>query len=174
LISSTAANADENITGVSGQKGNGTITVLGISQMKITTMETVAGRSNEETLGVVRGSALWSKRIMKYNHGGLRGLQYTTMEDMDDGLNAAKEKAEAKAKAQAKELGADSIIGLRLEVFEMSDGLFTAVATGTAVRTAILPAAMPVFNAAAANDDDIDVMPYIVKQTPRMLSSLMH
>jgi uncharacterized protein YbjQ (UPF0145 family) len=141
--------------------------------MKLTTMETVAGRTNEETLGVVRGSALWSRRVMKYNRGGLRGLQYTTMSDMSDGLNKAKEEAEAKAKAQAQELGADSIIGLRLEIFEMSEGLFTAVATGTAVRTAALPAAMPVFNA-AANDDDVDVMPYIVRQTPRVVSSLMH
>jgi uncharacterized protein YbjQ (UPF0145 family) len=141
--------------------------------MKITTMETIAGRTNEETLGVVRGSTLWSKRIMKFNHGGLRGIQYTTMNDMADGLNTAKEEAEAKAKAQAKEMGADAIIGLRLEIFEMSEGLFTAVATGTAVRTAALPAAIPAFNS-PANDDETDVLPYIVKQPLRVVSNLMH
>jgi uncharacterized protein YbjQ (UPF0145 family) len=141
--------------------------------MKLTTMETVAGRINEETLGVVRGSSLWSKRITKYNHGGLRGLQYSSMDDMAEGLNTAKEQAEKKAMAQARELGADSIIGLRLEVFEMSEGLFTAVATGTAVRTAALPAAMPAFNA-AANDDDMDFMPYMAKPVLRAVSNMMH
>ncbi len=141
--------------------------------MKLTTMETVAGRVNEETLGVVRGSSLWSRRITKYNHGGLRGLQYSSMDDMADGLNAAKEKAEKKAMEQARELGADAIIGLRLEVFEMSEGLFTAVATGTAVRTAQLPAAMPAFSA-AANDDEFGVMPYMVKPALRSVSNMMH
>lgn len=141
--------------------------------MKLTTMETVAGRINEETLGVVRGSSLWSKRITKYNNGGLRGLQYSSMTDMADGLNNAKEEAEKKAKEQARELGADSIIGLRLEVFEMSEGLFTAVATGTAVRTAALPAALPVFNA-AANDDDMEFMPFMAKPMLRAVSNMMH
>jgi uncharacterized protein YbjQ (UPF0145 family) len=142
--------------------------------MKITTLETIAGRTNEETLGVVRGSALWSRRIMKYNHGGLRGLQYTTMDDMAEGLDGAKEAAEAKAKAQAKALGADAIVGLRLEVFEMSEGLFTAVATGTAVRTEALPAAMPAFNSAANDDDEDHVMPYMVQPAMRLVSNLMH
>lgn len=141
--------------------------------MKMTTMETVAGRTNEETLGVVRGSALWARRMMKFNHGGLRGMQYTTMRDMADGLNNAKEEAEAKAKAQAAAMGADSIVGLKLEVFEMSEGLFTAVATGTAVRTEALPAAIPAFKQ-AANDDDVEFMPHVVKSATRIVSSLMH
>ena len=65
--------------------------------MKISTTETIAGRLVEETLGVVRGSILWSRRIMKFNHGGLRGLSYTSMDEMSEGLLQAKEGAEAKA-----------------------------------------------------------------------------
>ena len=136
-------------------------------------METIAGRVNEDTLGVVRGSALWSKRITKYSNGGLRGLQYTTMVELAEGLNSAKEEAEQKAQAQAKALGADSIIGLRLEVFEMTEGLFTAVATGTAVRTSELPKIMPSF-AAAANDDAFEAIPYIQKRNIRLASHVMH
>ena len=136
-------------------------------------METVAGRVNEETLGVVRGSALWSKRITKYSQGGLRGLLYTTMEDLAIALNDVKDQAEAKAKQQAKDLGADAIVGLRLEVFEMSEGMFTAVATGTAVRTSALPAAMPAFSA-AANDDDFTAISHVQRPTLRMISNVMH
>jgi uncharacterized protein YbjQ (UPF0145 family) len=141
--------------------------------MRVTTLETVAGRVNEETLGVVRGSALWSKRITKYCNGGLRGLQYTTMEDLALALNNVKDEAEAKAKEQAKALGADAIVGLRLEVFEMTEGMFTAVATGTAVRTSALPVAMPAFQQ-PANDDDYNSMAYVQKPALRMVSSLMH
>ena len=148
---------------------------LGTSQMRTTTLETIAGRTNEETLGVVRATALWSKRVMKYNHGGLRGLQYTTMDDLANGLNEAKEAAEAKTIAQALAMGADAIVGLRLEIFEMSEGLFTAVATGTAVRTAALPMAMPAFAPAAANDDDDEAfMPLMARQPLRVVSHLMH
>jgi len=141
--------------------------------MKITTMETIAGRSTEETLGVVRGSALWSKRITKYNYVGLRGLQYSSMEDMAEGLNFAKDEAEKKAMAQAKFLGADAIIGMRLEVFEMSEGLFTAVATGTAVRTEALPAAMPAFEQ-GANDDEFSAIPFIPKPALRVVGGYLH
>lgn len=141
--------------------------------MRVTTLETVAGRVNEETLGVVRGSAIWSKRITKYNHGGLRGLQYTTMEDLANALNDVKDQAEKTAKAQATAMGADAIVGLRLEVFEMSEGMFTAVATGTAVRTSALPVAMPAFQM-AANDDDFGIAAYNHKPALRMVSNVMH
>ena len=137
-------------------------------------METIAGRSTEETLGIVRGSALWSKRITKYSYGGQRGLQHSTMDDMADGLNNAKEEAEKKALAQAKFMGADAIIGMCLQVFEMSDGLFTAVATGTAVRTEALPAAMPAFEQAANDDDVFSAIPYMPKPALRVVSSYIH
>jgi uncharacterized protein YbjQ (UPF0145 family) len=142
--------------------------------MKLTTMETVAGRINEETLGVVRGSALWTQRIMKNSYHGLRGLSYGDNSDMADGLEKAREAAEKKAMAQARELGADAIIGLRLEVFEMTAGMFTAVATGTAVRTSALPAAIPAFNQAANDDDEMFVMPYMSKPVMYAGSNLRH
>jgi uncharacterized protein YbjQ (UPF0145 family) len=142
--------------------------------MRVTTMETIAGRVNEDTLGVVRGSALWSKRITKYNYGGLRGLQYTTMEEMAIALNDVKDQAEASAKLQATKMGADSIVGMRLEVFEMSEGMFTAVATGTAVRTSALPAVMPAFQAPANDYDMAESVAYLPKPALRVVSSSMH
>ena len=144
--------------------------------MKITTTETLAGRLVEDALGVVRGQVLWARRVMKYNSSGLRGLNYTTMDEMSDGLQKAKDEAEANAKAQAKALGADAIICLKLEITELSDGLFQAVASGTAGRTSVLPRAMPMF-AAAANDDDEDVfstIPVMDKPAIRLVSSYLH
>ncbi len=145
--------------------------------MRISTTETVAGRSVEETLGVVRGSILWSRRIMKFNHGGLRGLSYTSMDEMSEGLLLAKEGAEAKAMHQARLLGADAIINLKLELTELSDGLYQAVATGTAVSTQALPkaiAALPVEVLAENDDDAFASVPVFNKPAVRMLSSAVH
>ena len=151
--------------------------ILGTSQMRITTTETVAGRLVEDALGVVRGQVLWARRVMKYNNSGLRGLNYTTMDEMADGLQKAKEEAEAKAKAQAKALGADAIVNLKLEITELSDGLFQAVAIGTAVRTSALPHATPSLAPASAANDDEDVfsmVPVMGKPAIRLVSSYLH
>ena len=145
--------------------------------MKISTTETIAGRLVEETLGVVRGSILWSRRIMKFNHGGLRGLSYTSMDEMSEGLLLAKEGAEAKAIHQAKLLGADAIINLKLEMMELSDGMFQAVAMGTAVKTEALPraiTALPVAISVDSDDDAFAMVPVFSKPAIRLVSSAIH
>ena len=145
--------------------------------MKISTTETLAGRMIEETLGVVRGSVLWSRRIMKISHGGWRGLSYTSMDEMSEGLWQAKEGAEAKAVHQAKLLGADAIVNLKLEIMELSDGLFQAVAMGTAVRTEAMPQATSglSFADSAENDHDAFAMvPIFKKPAVRLVSSAVH
>ena len=146
--------------------------------MKISTTETIAGHLVEETLGVVRGSILWSRRIMKFNHGGLRGLNYTTMDEMAEGLFLAKEGAEAKAIHQAKLLGADAIINLKLEIMELSDGMYQAVAVGTAVKTEALPRALspalPITFSADNDDDAFAAVPVFDKPAVRLVSSALH
>ncbi len=109
--------------------------------MKVTTLETVAGRMVEETLGVVRGSVLWSRGLKKFSRGGIRAMEYMTNEDVAEGLNQARLDAEEALKRQALSLGADAVVGLRFEILEMGAGMFQAAATGTAVRTSALPQA---------------------------------
>ena len=109
--------------------------------MRVTTLETVAGRMVEETLGVVRGSIMWSRGLKKFSRGGIRAMEYMTNEDVADGLNQARLDAEEAMKRHARAMGADSIVGLRLEIMEMGSGMFQASATGTAVRTSALPMA---------------------------------
>ena len=113
--------------------------------MKVTTLETVAGRIVEETLGVVRGSVLWSRGLKKFSRGGIRAVEYMTKEDVMEGLNQARIDAEEAAQRQAKLLGADAIIGLRIEVVELAGGMFQASAMGNAVKTSALPSVVPAF-----------------------------
>ncbi len=143
--------------------------------MKITTTETIAGRLVEETLGVVRGSVLWTRSMMKFDHGGMRGLSYGNMDEMSDGIEHAKDEAQTKAKTQATVLGADAIINIKFELMELSNGVFQAIATGTAVKTTSLPSALPIL-ALADNDDDSDVsfVAKVAQPNLRLVSSLMH
>ncbi len=134
--------------------------------MKVTTLETVAGRIVEETLGVVRGSVLWSRGLKKFSRGGIRAVEYMTKEDVMEGLNQARIDAEEAAQRQAKLLGADAIIGLRIEVVELAGGMFQASAMGNAVKTSALPSAAPAFGrrmdlpfAAPANDSAV-ILPF--------------
>ena len=50
-------------------------------------------------------------------------------------------------------MGADSVIGVKIDVIEMSNGVFCVNATGTAVKTLALPASVPSFESAAPSAD---------------------
>jgi uncharacterized protein YbjQ (UPF0145 family) len=131
--------------------------------MRVTTLETIAGRVVEDTLGVVRGTVMWSRGLKKFSRGGIRAVEYMTTEDVAQGLNKAREDAEATLIRQATAMGADAIVGMRFEIVEMGAGMFSASAMGTAVRTGAIAAptpaqAMPVVGP-AANDGAV-VLPF--------------
>ena len=131
--------------------------------MRVTTLETFAGRSIEETLGVVRGSAIWSRRISKNSTAGHRALEHMTVDEVADGLGSVREKAEAKMMANAKTMNADGVIGVKIELIELGNDMFQAIAYGTAVRSETLPAATPAFASSfgqIANDFDAVVLPF--------------
>ena len=125
--------------------------------MIVTTLDGIAGRMTQETLGVVRGTSLWTRRVMKSSFGGIRHMQVTGVKDLDLGLNEAKEQAHKAMVEQARAMDGDSIIGVKIDVVEMSNGVFCVNATGTAVKTLALPASVPSFDVAspaASTDTD--------------------
>ena len=136
-------------TGTTSAAGGGISAALnqgiGESQMIVTTMDGIAGRITEETLGVVRGTTLWTRRVIKSSYGGIRNFEVTGLQQMDQGLNDAKDQAHKTMVEQAKGMGADSVVGVKIEVAEMSNGVFCVNITGTAVKTLKLPASVPSF-----------------------------
>ena len=111
--------------------------------MMMTTLDGVAGHITEETLGVVRGTALWTQRLTKTSMGGIRHIHATTAQDLDHGLNVAKEQAQSFMREHAAKLGADAVVGFRLEMTELANGAYCINAVGTAVKTVRLPALVP-------------------------------
>lgn len=129
--------------------------------MIVTTLDGIAGRMTQETLGLVRGTSLWTRRVMKTSFGGIRHMQVTGVKDLDLGLNEAKEQAHQAMVNQALAMDGDSIIGVKIDVVEMSNGVFCVSATGTAVKTLSLPASVPSFDVASPaasteTDEDFD------------------
>ena len=125
--------------------------------MFVTTMEGIAGRITQETVGVVRGTHLWTRRVIKSCFGGIRNFEVTGVKEMDAGLQEAKEIAQAAMVQEAKAQGADSVIGVRIEVAELSNGVFCVNSTGTAVKTLALPASVPAFDTTPPMDMDQDI-----------------
>ncbi len=121
-------------------------------QMIMTTLDGIAGHITEETLGVVRGTALWTQRLTKTSMGGIRHISANTSQDLDQGLNVAKEQAQSFMRDHAAKLGADAVVGFRLEMTELVNGTYCINAVGTAVKTIKLPAVVPVPPQAPAND----------------------
>ena len=117
--------------------------------MIVTTMDGIAGRITQETMGLVRGTHLWTRRVIKTSFGGIRNFEVTGVQQMDQGLNDAKEQANKAMIDQAKALGGDAVIGVRIDVVEMSNGVFCVNATGTAVKTIPLPITVPFFRGSA-------------------------
>jgi uncharacterized protein YbjQ (UPF0145 family) len=144
--------------------------------MKVTTLETIAGQSVEETLGVVRGSAIWSRRISKNSTAGHRALEHMTVGDVADGLADVREQAEAKMIQNATKMGANGVIGMKIELIELGNDMFQAIAYGTAIISEALAAATPAFQTPvfantfghAANDYNAVVLPF----QPRRNASL--
>ena len=97
------------------------------------------------------------------------------MKEMDAGLKDAKDRSHQAMIEQAKVMGADSVIGVRIQVIEMSNGVFCVNTTGTAVRTIALPAMVPAFNAALPPEIGMKFDPGILIARPASEgSSLRH
>lgn len=143
--------------------------------MIVTTMDGIAGRITEETLGVVRGTTLWTRRVIKSSFGGIRNFEVTGLQQMDQGLNDAKDQAHKAMVEQAKAMGADSVVGVKIEVAEMSNGVFCVNTTGTAVKTLKLPASVPSFeiNPPVEKDMEFD-MSFLAARPAYEGSTLRH
>jgi uncharacterized protein YbjQ (UPF0145 family) len=127
--------------------------------MRVTTLETIAGSSIEEVIGMARGSAIWTRRISKNSTAGHRALEHMTMNQVADGLAEVREKAEAKMIETAKAMGANSVIGMRFELVELGNDMFQAISYGTAIIAEALPQAIPAFAQAAMEADQV-VVPF--------------
>jgi len=102
--------------------------------MMIATTETIIGREVVETLGLVRGATVRSKHIGTDIMAGLRNVVGGEMKGYSSMLAGAREQALDRMADEARRLGADAIVGFRMETSSIMSGASEIVAYGTAVR----------------------------------------
>ncbi|MDX2276299.1 MAG: YbjQ family protein [Hyphomonadaceae bacterium] len=105
--------------------------------MILSTTFEVHGRAVAQHLGLVRGNVVRSRFIGRDIVAGLRMIVGGEIHEYTKLLAESREQAMDRMIAQAQALGADAVIGVRLETTDAGQGQATEVlAYGTAVKLA--------------------------------------
>ncbi|MEM7056915.1 MAG: YbjQ family protein [Pseudomonadota bacterium] len=102
--------------------------------MIVVTTESIAGREIAETIGLVRGSVVRAKHIGSDIVAGLRNIVGGEVKEYAQLLAAAREQAMDRMVEDARSVGADAVVCVRLATSTITDGSSEVLAYGTAVR----------------------------------------
>jgi uncharacterized protein YbjQ (UPF0145 family) len=99
----------------------------------VATTSQIAGHRIDRTLGLVRGSTVRAKHIGTDIVAGLKNLVGGEVRGYSSLMAGAREQALDRMIVQARDLGADAIVGARFETSQIMGGASEIVAYGTAV-----------------------------------------
>lgn len=102
--------------------------------MLMTTSETVAGREIAETLGVVTANSVRARNVGRDILAALRSVVGGPIEAYRVLLAESREEAIARLNTEARALGADAIVSLRMSTSSVMQGAAEVLAYGTAVK----------------------------------------
>ena len=103
--------------------------------MMVTTTENIPGREAKEVLGIVFGSCVQTKHIGKDIGAGLRTVVGGEAKGYTELMEESRRTALQRMIDDAKNLGADAIIGMRYATAQTMKGAAELIAFGTAVKT---------------------------------------
>ena len=90
--------------------------------MLLATSDIVAGKDIIETLGLVKGNSVQSRNIGRDMIAGLRNIVGGEMKEYAEMLVRSREIATEAMVEEAKQLGADAIVGVRYATSSVMDG----------------------------------------------------
>jgi len=99
----------------------------------VTTPE-IAGRRITQTLGLVRGSTVRTKHIGTDIVAALKQIVGGEVRGYSSLMAGAREQAIDRMLTQARDMGADAVVSMRMETSSISKGASELLAYGTAVR----------------------------------------
>ena len=102
--------------------------------MLIATTDSITERKTVQTFGMVRGATVRSKHIGTDIVASLRNLVGGEQTGYSSLLAGAREQALDRMVAEATQLGANAVVGFRMETSSIMDCASEIVAYGTAVR----------------------------------------
>ena len=102
--------------------------------MILTTTETIPGREITEILGIARGSTVRARNIGRDIFAGLKNIVGGEIEEYTRLQAQSREQAFQRMTEDAKKLGADAIINVRIATSVVTQGAAEILAYGTAVK----------------------------------------
>lgn len=101
--------------------------------MIVTTTNSVEGQAIQNYLGIVSAEAILGANIFKDMFAGVRNIVGGRSAAYEKELRKAQEIALAELEENARDLGANAIVGVDLDYETIADGMLMVTASGTAV-----------------------------------------
>ena len=105
-----------------------------ISRRELLTINEVPGKEIAEVLGYVKGSTVQTKNVGKDLLAGLKSLIGGEISSYTEMMNEARQIATERLLKDAEALGADAVVGFRLQTSAVMGGAAEIIAYGTAVK----------------------------------------
>ncbi len=102
--------------------------------MIVTTTETLPDKTITEVIGIARGSTVRARNIGRDIFAGLKNIVGGEIEEYTKLLAHSREQALERMEDDARRLGADAIVNVRLTSSMVMQGTSEIVAYGTAVK----------------------------------------
>jgi len=106
------------------------------SEVLVVTTEAINDREIVQTLGLVKGSTVRTKHLGSDIVASLRNLVGGEVKEYAQLLAAAREQAYDRMVSDARLLGADAVVAVRMQTSTIDQGASEVVFYGTAVRLA--------------------------------------
>lgn len=105
-----------------------------MSNILVTTTETVPGKEIAEVLGVVKGSTVRARNIGRDIGAGLKGIVGGEVKTYTEMTMSSRDEAYNRMVNQAIDLGADAVVNVRFTTSMVMAGASEMLAYGTAVK----------------------------------------
>ncbi len=102
--------------------------------MLVVTTNTIPGSEIIEAIGIASGSTVQSKNAFKDIGAGFKSLVGGELKSYTDLMNKARNEAIRLMIEDAKKLGADAVVGFKLQTSAVTAGASEVIAYGTAVK----------------------------------------
>lgn len=105
-----------------------------ITRKQLLTINEFPGKEVKEILGYVKGSTVQTKNVGKDFLAGLKSLVGGEITSYTEMMNEARQIATERLLKDAEQLGADAVLGFRLQTSAVMGGAAEIIAYGTAVK----------------------------------------
>ncbi|WP_135666102.1 YbjQ family protein [Halorhabdus rudnickae] len=101
--------------------------------MEFVTTETVPGEEIDEALGIARGNTVKARNVGRDITQSIRNITGGELKAYSELLTDARDEAMQRMADDARSMGADAVVNVRLESSEIANGGSEVIAYGTAV-----------------------------------------